>query len=362
MKRLVLCVIALLAIFAVIRAYTQSAGAPPRGATLSPGLIEVAEDQGSVSVAFGLMGTGADGKWNILPLRISYTSGGRTVTLSMNGFSFLLAQGIRIGQPVVIGRPVGGDVVSIGGKVTVNARVAGDVWAFGADIALGAGADVTGNVVSIGGKVAAAPGARVGGGIHSLPELKLPFVSFLGTPSSASIVELIRELLGFALGAAALFLLVYFMGSTASGIARAAEAEWRRSLISLVIAVVGIPLLAVLLVISVFGIFFLPFLLLAVLLAAFSGFLSVSIRLGSWMRRDSKDTPLFLFTSGLLGYFLIKCPAFAGILLGLIRSPIVGSIGQILRIVSQGLSLALLAYGFGSCLSYLRTNAISKKG
>jgi hypothetical protein len=359
MKRLVLCIIALLAIFAVIRAYTQGTGASPRGATLSPGLIEVSDDQGSVSVAFGLMGTGADGKWSVLPLRIVYTSQGKTVSLAMNGFSFLVVGGVRIGKPVNVDRPVTGDVVSIGGKVTVNSRVAGDVWAFAADIALGPAADVSGNVVSIGGKVASSPQSRVGGGIHPLPQLKLPFVSILATSSAVTVIELIREILGFILGAVIMFLLTYFMAAQVAGIARAAESEWRRSLISLVSALVGIPIFVVLLILSVFGIFFLPFLALGALLAAFAGSFSIMVRLGSWMRKGTKETSLFLFTSGLLGYFLIKLPAFAGILLGLVRSPIVGNIGQILRLVSQGLGIVILAYGFGSCLAYLR---VARKG
>ncbi len=52
MRRLVLCVIVLIAIFAIIRSYTEqapAAGAPQRAVELSPGLIEVAEGKGAAN-------------------------------------------------------------------------------------------------------------------------------------------------------------------------------------------------------------------------------------------------------------------------------------------------------------------------
>lgn len=354
MRRLVICIIALLAIFAVIRAYTQT-----RGAQISPGLIQVAEGQGTLNLAFGLMDTqaGAEGRWNVLPLRIVYTSGDKSVSIGLNGFSFLVAGGVRVGRPVRVDKPVDGDVVSIGGKVTVNSRVNGDVWAFGGDIALSAGAYVSGNVVAIGGKIAAAPSARAGGMVTALPQLKLPYLGILASGASAPTVELVRELAVFALGALVLFLAAYFLTPVLTGIGRAVTAEWRKSLITLVLIVVVVPVLVFLLVVSIFGIFFLPFLFISLLAAAFLGFFAIAVRLGSLLRKGSQETPLFTFTSGILGLFFVKIPAFAGILLSLIRSNVAGTIGQILRLVSLGLGIAFLAYGIGVSLSYLRLSA-----
>jgi hypothetical protein len=356
MRRLVLCIIVLLAIFAVIRAYTQ---APARGAQLSPGLIQVAEAQGTLSLAFGLMDTeaGAEGRWNVLPLRILYTSGDKSIAIGLNGFSFLLAGGVRVGKPVRIDKPVTGDVVSIGGKVTVESRVDGDVWAFGADIALGAAAYVGGNVVAIGGKVTADPRARAGGTVSSLPQLKLPYLGILASGASAPAVELVRELAVFALGALVVFLTAYFLSPLLSGVCRAVTGEWRRSLLTLVLLVVVVPVLVFLLVVSVFGIFFIPFLLITLMAAAFLGFFAIAVRLGSFLRKSTQETPLFVFTSGMLGLFIVKIPAFAGIALSLVRSDAAGAIGQILRLVSLGLGIAFLAYGVGSSLAYARVAA-----
>jgi hypothetical protein len=358
MRRLVICIIALLAIFAAIRAYTQA-----RGAQFSPGLIQVAEDQGTLSLAFGLMDTaaGAEGRWNVLPMRIVYTSGDKSISIGLNGFSFLVAGGVRVGKPVRVDKPVSGDVVSIGGKVTVTSRVDGDVWAFGADIALGAAANVTGNVVAIGGKVTADPHARAGGTVTALPQLKLPYLGIFGSGASAPTVELLRELAVFALGALALFLTAYFLTPALSGVCRAATAEWRRSLITLVLLVVAVPILVFLLVVSIFGIFFLPFLLMGLMSAAFLGFFAIAVRLGSLLRRNTQETPLFIFTSGVLGLFIIKIPGFAGIGLSLLRSNAAAAIGQILKLVSLGLGIAFLAYGIGASLSYLRLTASGTK-
>ncbi len=358
MRRIVLCIIALIAIFAIIRAYTQGGApagpAPSRGVELSPGLIEVAEGGGNLSLAFGLMGGGNEGRWNVLPLRIVYTSGDRSVSLALNGMSFLLAGGVRVARPVLVDRPTSGDVVSIGGKITVNSRVDGDVWAFGADIALGPGADVGGSVVSIGGKVTADPRARVAQAIQALPQLKLPFLQILATPASGPAIELVREFVGFILAALILFIVTYFLTPHLAGISRSATVEWRRTLLTVVLSVVLIPAVVILLAISIFGIFFLPFLFLAILTAAFMGFFGVAVRFGVWLRRAHEESSLFLFTSGALGLFLIRLPAFVGISLGLVRFGGAASAGQILRLVSLGVSLALLIYGFGSCLSYLR--------
>jgi hypothetical protein len=353
MRRLVFCIVILIAIFAAVRAYTQGTGT--RGVELSPGLVEVTGSQGSLSLAFGLAGGTDEGKWNILPLRIVYTSKDANVSLSLNGLTFLLANGVRVGKPVMVGAPVKGDVVSVGGKVTVASAVDGDVWTFGADIVLGAGSYVTGSVVAVGGKVLADPRARVAGAVQSLPALKLPYLSVLATKASAPVVELIRELLGLLLGALVLFLISYFAAPHVTGIAHTVTAEWRRSLLILALSLVAVPVLVFLLVVSVYGVFFLPFLAVALLAAAFFGFIGISVRLGAVLRKaQTLDSPLIIFTSGLLGLFLIRLPAFAGIALSIVKSGITDLIGQILRVASVGLALAGMVYGMGCALSYCR--------
>ncbi len=358
MRRIVICVIALLAIFTAVRAYTQT-----RGAQVAPGLIQVAEGQGTLGISFGLMDSGAaaNGRWNVLPIRIVYTSGDKTVSIGLNGFSFLLSGGVRVGKPVLVDKPATGDVVSVGGKVTVNSRVEGDVWTFGADIVLGSGAYVAGNVVAIGGKVAADPRARAGGTVTALPQLKLPYLGILATGASAAAVELVREAAVFVLGALVLLILCYLAAPALSGVCRAVTGEWRGALIMLVVTVVVVPVLTFLLVVSVFGIFFLPFIFIALMAAAFLGFFAIAVRLGSLLRRNPRETPLFVFTSGVLGLFIIRLPVFIGIGLSLVRSGVAGAIGQILRLVSLGLVMAFLFYGIGACLAYAKSASAGAK-
>jgi hypothetical protein len=356
MKRLVLAVIVLLAIFSVIRAYTQGspAPAPGRGVSLSPGLVEVGGGTGTLRLAYGLMDSGTGGAWNMLPLRVVYTDGATSLTLSLNGFSFLLGGGIRVGRPVRVDSPRAADVISIGGAVTVDSRVEGDVWAFGADVTLTSRAEVTGNVVSVGGKVKADPKARVKGTTQALARLKLPFLGVLATDASAAAVELTREILVFILTGLVIFLAAYFLAPGLAGVVRSSTARWKQALLTAVIAAIVVPALVLLLVISVLGVFIIPFLVLAVLAAAYTGYLSLLIRLGAALRRTAAESTLTLFTSGALGLFIIKAPAIAGIVLALARSSLAGTVGQILRMVSLAATLALLAYGLGASLAHLR--------
>lgn len=354
MKRLVIIVIALLAIFTAIRARAQAARAS--GLDVAPGLVEVSDGRTSVGLGFGLLSSddGRRGPWSVLPVVVQYRSGSSTVTLSLHGLSFLLNGGISLGRAIVIDRPRVGDVVSAGGPVTVASRLDGDVWVFGSDVTLTGKAVVNGSVVAIGGRVREDPKARVTGGVHRLAELKLPFIGVLGTGFSAAALAFARGALLFVLAAGVLAAAAFYLPRLLAATAAAASARWRESLITIVVAAVALPIATVLLAVSVGGIFFLPFLALAAGSIAILGGLALCVRLGSWMRRGSGESPLFLFTSGLLGLFLLKLPAWAGIVLALTRSELAGRIGGILRIVSLAATAAAMLYGFGASLARLR--------
>ena len=135
---------------------------------------------------------------------------------------------------------------------------------------------------------------------------------------------------------------------------QSALSRWRAALLTLVTAIVAIPLLIVLLVASGFGILLLPVLALLLIAAALDGFLALAVRIGAVLRAGSGTDTLFLFTSGLLGLFLFKAPAMAGAVLPLVRSELVGKIGEICRMVSLGLTAAGLLYGFGAFLANAR--------
>ncbi len=359
MKKLVLSVIALLALFAVFRAFPQSPTPPVRGVELHPGLVEIGDGTSNLSVSFGLVSRsdGEKGAWNVLPLRLTLRSGGRSLSVSLNGLSFLLRGAIRVGRPLLVSTPVRGDVISVGGKVTVDAAVDGEVWVFGADAVLTPKADVSGSVVVLGGEVVRSPRARVAGAVTSLPELRIPLLGGLASQASVPLLELGREALLFVLLALLLFLLSYYLAGHAQSLVQSIPSAWRPTLLTVLVSIVVVPVLVFLLVLSVFGIFLLPLLALLVAAAALDGLLAVAGRVGAAVRAGTATGSLSLFTSGLLGLFLFKLPAWAGILLALTRSEVAGKIGVVCRLVSLGVTAAAMLYGFGAALAAIRRKA-----
>jgi hypothetical protein len=359
MKKLVLSVIALLALLAVVRAFPQSPTPPVHGVELHPGLVEIGDGASDLGISFGLVSRadGQKGAWNVLPLRMTLRSGGRSLSVSLNGLSFLLRGGVRVGRPLLVASPVRGDVISVGGKVTVDAAVDGEVWVFGADAVLTPKADVSGSVVVLGGEAVRSPRARVAGTVTALPELRIPLLSGLASQASVPLLELGREALLFVLLAFLLFLLTYYMAGRQQALVQSIPSAWRPTLLTVLVSLVAVPILALLLVVSVFGIFLLPLLALLLAAAALDGFLAVATRIGAAVRAGTGTSSLFLFTSGLLGLFLFKLPAWAGILLALTRWEAAGKIGAVCRLVSLGATAAAVLYGFGAALAAARRKA-----
>jgi hypothetical protein len=299
------------------------------------------------------------GLWNVFPLRVVYRSGDKTVSLGLNGLSFLVRSGVSIGKPVVVDKPRRADVISVGGRVIIDSSVDGDVWALGADVDLRQRAEVSGNVVAIGGKVTAAPRAVVKGSVSQLPELKVPFLGMLGTQFSALSVQLGRELLAFLLFAAGLFVATFYFRIHVRGVFTSLQTEWRMCLVTAVLAIAVAPLLAVFLIASIVGVFLLPALILVLAFASIDGLLVLCSRLGAWMRRGggqpgAHGDSLYLFTSGLLGLFLLKAPAFVGIAMGAVTLEAVARVGEVLRTISLALTAIGLFYGFGAILAHVR--------
>ncbi len=362
MRKLFVSILALLALFSALRAWTETAPGP--GVQLHPGLVEVRDASSSVQLAFGIAERQTDQTWNLLPLSVVYRSGDRSVALSFNGLSFLLRGGASVGKPLRIATPRSGDVISIGGKVTVAAPVAGDVWTLGADVDLAPGADVSGNVVALGGRVSASPRSIVRGSVSQVLQIKIPFLGVLGTTFSMQVLAFARQFLGYLLLGAALFLSCFYGTRRALGIYQGFSQTWKASLITLAISLVLVPLLTALLIVSVIGLFFLPVLVFALAVLGLNGFLLLCARLGGALRRAPGDTgnALFLFTSGLLGLFLVKLPALVGILLTLVRSASAAQAGQVLQLVSLGLLIAGMLYGLGTSLSQMRMRAARAAG
>ena len=358
MKKLVLSILALIALFSALRAYTESVSPP--GVSLHPGLVEIGDGATSIGIAFGVMEKSAEepGTWSLLPLRLVYRSGDTNVTIGLNGLSFLLRGGVSVGRPLRVDAPRSSDVLSIGGKVTVNSRVDGDVWAVGADVELSPRADVNGSVVTLGGKVTAAGGAIVRGSISQVPQIKIPFLGILGTQFSVQVLATGRQLLGYVLLGFALFLSCFYREAHSRMMYQSIPATWRETIITIAVSLAVVPIVTLLLVISVIGIFFIPVLAFIVIILALDGFLFLCVRLGGILRRmdiaASKNVPLSLITSGLLGLFIVKLPALLGIFLTLLRSGATSLAGQVLQVVSLACISAGMLYGFGAALVFAR--------
>ena len=229
------------------------------------------------------------------------------------------------------------------------------MWVLGSDVTLSAKAEVTGSVVALGGRVMADPKARVAGGVHRLAGMKLPFLGVLGSRYSAAALAFARGALLFVLAAAALLFAAFYRGRSLAATAATASSRWREILITLAIAAAALPIVTALLAVSVAGIFLLPFLAFAIVAAAVLGGLAVCVRLGAWMRRGTGESPLFLFTSGLLGLFAASLPGLAGIAAALFRGPAAASVSGVLCGIGAVVALVLLAWGFAAELVRLRS-------
>jgi hypothetical protein len=185
----------------------------------------------------------------------------------------------------------------------------------------------------------------------------MPLLGALASQASVPLLELGREVLLFVLLAVLLFLLSYYGQKRMQDLLQSVFGGWRQVLITVAVLLVALPGLVLLLVVSVAGVYLLPVLALLLAAAALAGFLALCARIGASVRAGTGESALFLFTSGLLGLFLVKVPALAGILLGLVRSQAAGTIGGIARSVSLGATAAGMLWGVGAVLVSARKRA-----
>jgi hypothetical protein len=352
MKRLVLTVVGLLALFSILRAHSQE---ETRRLVVHPSLIDLADDDSGLTIGLGAVEATGDRNqvWNVFPIRVSLRSGKERLTVSLSGLDVLARRGLSIGRPLSIAGTHRGDVVSVGGDVVVTGVVEGSVWVFGADAILRSGADVEGDAVALGGRVIAERGAVLGGNKESLPAIRIPFLGFLTSRQSADSLALIIELFGVALTVLALFLVLHFRAGYLSRQAAIVSSAWKSNLLSLFLAAVLAPVLVACLVVSVVGLLLVPVLVVALALVTYVGFLGVSVRLGRVFLRGDEE-PLRLFAAGLVGLALIRGPAIAGRVLSIFGSDMFLAVGALLEAVS-GIALFLsLLYGLGSGLTAAR--------
>lgn len=360
-KRILFTVIGLLALFTIIRAYTQEQEIENRY-VIQPGILEFQTTEGGARLAFGFLERseeqGPGRTWNLFPLRLSLRAEGQSFLIAMNGMSFLSPAGFRIGKPVTIRGVKRGDVISVGGDVTVEGAVEGDVWTLGANIGVLPGATVTGDVVALGGNVEADRRSKIGGNKQSLPNLKIPFLSLLSSEHSAATFRFIMEILGVCLFLLVLFLFVHFAPDHLSGLGGVLSSRWKGSILYLVLAVLIIPVLTALLIVSVVGILIIPFISILLMFLAYVGFVATAFRLGLWLRKGSADIgPAGAYTSALLGLLVIKGPVLLGILFTLLTAGFFQGIGRFLSVVGTIAVVAATVYGFGGVLLHIRAQA-----
>jgi len=358
-RRLLFALIGLLALFTIIRAYTEEGG---NRYLVQPGLLEFENAEGGARLAFGLLerGQGAGGvrTWNLFPVRLSLRVGKQQFLLALNGLSLLGREGLAVGRPVKIAGVRRGDVLSVGGKVTVQGTVEGDVWTLGADIQLEPGASVSGDVVAVGGTVQADRRAVIRGDKQSLPNVKVPFIGLLASEHSAATFRFILQLLGVLLFLLVLFLLVHFSRRGLLGVSAALASRWKGSLLYLALAVLVLPAAVALLVASIVGIILVPALAVLLVVAGYAGFVAVAVRLGLWMRgRHEEPAAGATYASGLLGLLALKGPVMLGILFTLLTADLFQGVGRFLSGLGTAAVGAAALYGFGGVLQHLRQRA-----
>jgi hypothetical protein len=353
MRKLVYGIIALLALFTLLRVQAQEEASR---FTVHPSLIQLAGDESELSIGFGLVeGEGELTRvWNIFPLRFALRSNGKSFFLSLNGLSFLTRSGVNFGKEVAVKGVSLGDVVSVGGPVTVHGKVEGSVWTFGADVQLLAGSEVTGDVVAVGGEINAHRQSVIRGNKQSLSQIAIPFLGFLTSPQSAETLLFILELFGILLFLLLLFLLVHFRQNSLERQAEVLFSSWRATLLYLLIAIVVLPILVLLLITSVVGIFLIPVLFLIVIILAYFGFLGASVRLGKFVVKiegaAGGASPVKLYLAGVLGFLILRGPVLFGRLLSLLTSDVFIAIGGFFKIVGSIILYIVLVYGFAAAL------------
>ena len=175
-----------------------------------------------------------------------------------------------------------------------------------------------GDAVTLGGTVLAEPGAVVEGESRSLPGFRLPYLGWLTSRHAADALLLLVEIFGLVLFLFLLFLLIQLGRPLLTHLLGALASGWRESIRMVALAVVLVPILVAVLVLTVAGILVVPFLLVALLVGGYAGYLALATRLALRIRGGEDGLPLYLYTCGLLGLFVLKGPVLVGLLLALL--------------------------------------------
>jgi len=354
MKKVVIVIIGLLAIFSILRAYPAET---ENRLNIYPSSLEFADKDSEVTIGFGLIENSGNKSmvWNIFPIKISLNTGANKFSLAFNGISFLTANGINFEKPMVIDGVHKGDVISFGGKVTITGRVEGSVWVFGADTELLAESAVIGDVVALGGKITADEKVVISGNKYALPELRIPIIGLLSSGNSIQTIHFFIELFQIALSLLLLFLFLFFREDKLKAQSLSLFQKWKGSLITMLLSIIMIPVLFFFLITSLIGILIIPVLVIVIILVAFYGFSSIIIAIGKIFLHKESATLGHFYLCGVVGLFLIKGFTLIGILFTLLNANILVIIGNLFTALGAIALFVAFLYSFGATLIHFRS-------
>lgn len=250
---------------------------------------------------------------------------------------------VRIGGSVTVREDeiVTDFVVAVGGSATILGEVRGDVVAVGGDVELGPGAIVSQDVTVVGGSLRRDPSSRIGGEVHELTTLQFgdwqiwpegafswPGWSWWGRPVSRAF-QLWTTLVSIAILCLLAALVVLLARERVERVGqRAGEQPVKSAVVGVLAQALSLPLLIitiVTLVITLVGIpllLLLPFAFLFVGLMALVGFTGVAHEAGRWLLSRLGSTEAGPYAATTAGILLISSPILVARLVAMAGIPL----------------------------------------
>lgn len=276
---------------------------------------------------------------------------------------------VRIFGNVVVDREeeIDGQVVAVFGSVRVNGKVKDQVVAVMGSVVLGEDAIVGGDVVSVGGRVVRNTGSQTRGGVTevALSDSNFP-IYFRGWPrdwfdGSPFPFGALPRLIGTGVRLTLLLLLtglalIVARRSVDASAERVSNNPLKVTVIGLIAEVLALPVLiltAIVLSISIIGIpllLLLPFVVLGLIIMALVGFTGTAAAIGNAVQRRYSPGAQTPYMAVVVGVLVILSPVILGRLLSVVGWPVTPAA---VLLVGIGFTLELLAWasGFGAMLS-----------
>jgi len=258
---------------------------------------------------------------------------------------------VTFGSDVTVaeGDVVKGDVVVTGGDLYINGTVNGDAVCTGGDITLGPKGEVKGDVVVTGGVINAPPTAKIGGSKVVVAGKGLEGLRWLkwgdeGLHWAKGVISLVKEIAFFGFLMLIALLLNVFLPKQFGRIEQHLTEDFPRSALLGVAAMVLLPLALAAMVISLIGIPLAPLVVIAAIIAALIGYVSIGRLLGA---RIVKNSPVMV--QALVGLAILQAAAIIGDLLAL-PGGVMGDIGKVFQTIGTIVALGGSFLGMGAVI------------